>query len=370
VVKTKLEIISKNTQFKKFFGVTPLMAASVRVTKACNLKCSHCYANGGCPLKGELTTKEMLSVVDQFANLGVLHIFYTGGEPFLRKDIVSLLQYTDKKGLGILISTNGQLVTSEKLNQIKSLNIKLFQISLDGTKKTHTAIRGKNTYERSIKLIRTARETLGKNVAVGSVMMKNNWEEMDRVLGIAAKNGADIFSLMLLIVSGRASESINPTPAETLKSIDNIFKSYEKHRSVLKFANNTTIPAALVPKKFRRRGLHETFALCSFPYCLGVESNGDVAACDGFFNSPEMIIGNIRESSLAELWNNSPIMNDIRKINPTDLKGVCRKCVYRDYCAGGCRASAYNKYKDLTMPDPVCQTIYEAGLFPKDCLVR
>jgi len=114
--------------------------------------------------------------------------------------------------------------------------------------------------------------------------------------------------------------------------------------------------------------LHRTFAPCSFPYYIAINSNGDVAPCDGLFNYPEMIIGNVRKNSLLEIWKKSKLLRDLRKINPPDLKGVCKKCIYRDYCAGGCRTSAYINYGDFRMPDPVCQTVYEAGLFPKDCL--
>jgi len=364
----KLEMLSTKEQIKEFFGSSPLIAASIRVTKSCNLRCVHCYANGGCALDKELKTSELKKVIKQFADLGVLHIFYTGGEPFIRPDMVDLLKYTDKQGLGILVSTNGELVSNDMLREMKDLDIKLFQISVDGDENTHNQIRGKKIYKNSLKLIGSARKILKKNVGVGSVMMKANNKQIQDIFKTSAESGADIYSLMLLILSGRAGSALNPTPKETVAAIAKLFKEYDKQKSSIKFANNTTIPPALVPKKWREQGIHETFALCSFPYCLGVESNGDVAVCDGFFNFPEMILGNIRENSIEYIWNNSKILKEIRKINPSDLKGACSKCIYKNYCAGGCRASAYNIYRDMTMPDPVCQAVYEAGLFPKDCL--
>jgi len=198
--------------------------------------------------------------------------------------------------------------------------------------------------------------------------MKNNWNFLDQTITKSVNCGADRITLMCLILSGRASEKLNPSPQEFLESINKIFTKYKYLQSKARFSKDTTIPSALIPKKWREKGLHRTFAPCSFPYYIAINSNGDVAPCDGLFNYPEMIIGNVRKNSLLEIWKKSKLLRDLRKINPPDLKGVCKKCIYRDYCAGGCRASAYINYGDFRMPDPVCQTVYEAGLFPKDCL--
>ncbi|MEM5782356.1 MAG: radical SAM protein [Candidatus Aenigmatarchaeota archaeon] len=367
-MQQKLKLLSTKQQIRSFFGEYPLVAASIRVTNACNLRCPHCYTNGGLALMNELKLPEMKSVIDQLANLKTLYIFFTGGEPFIRRDIEEILKYTNNKRIGIAISTNGQLISRQLLEHLKGLNFTLFQISLDGTEKIHNYIRGKNVWNKAIKAIKLAKSILKKNIGVGAVIMKKNWMVLDKVLSEAVRNGADIFAPIFLIVTGRADNSLNPSPKEHLECLRRVFNRYKSFKSKVKFAKNTTIPPALVPKEWRNKGLHMTFAPCSFPYCIGINANGDVAPCDGFFNCPEMIVGNIREKSLIDIWNNSKLLKEMRKINPSDLRGVCKKCIYRDYCAGGCRANAYIKYKNLTMPDPVCQSIYDSGLFPKDCL--
>lgn len=363
-----LKIISTRKEIKEFFGEEPIIAATIRVTKACNLKCPHCYVNAGKKLKDELSLKEIKSVIDQLANLNVFSIFFTGGEPFLRKDIVEILKYTDKKGIGIAISTNASILNKEILEKIKNLRFDLFQISLDGPKEIHESIRGKGSWQRTITNIKLARSILKQKVGLGIVIMKNNWNVLDQTIAKGVNCGADRITLMCLILSGRASKELNPSPKEFLKSIHKIFDKYKILQKKAKFSKDTTIPSALIPKKWREKGLHRTFAPCSFPYYIAINSNGDVAPCDGLFNYPEMIIGNVRKNSLWEIWQNSKLLKELRRINPSDLKGVCKKCIYREYCAGGCRAAAYINYRDFRMPDPVCQTIYEAGLFPKDCL--
>jgi len=367
-MKKKLKLISTEKRIQSFLGEAPLIAASVRITNACNFRCAHCYTEGGCTVKNELNTEEVKSMINQMAALKTMYIFFTGGEPFLRKDIVDILKYTSDKKIKISISTNAQLINRQILEKLKKLNFSLFQISIEGTKEIHNSIVRKEAWEKSIEAIALAKFILKENIGVGTVMMKENWDILDKVILEASRQGADIFSLMLLIVTGRAEDSMMPAPKEILKGLKKLFSQYEKLQSKIKFAQNTTILPALVPKKWRKRELHKTFAPCSFPYCIGVSANGDVAPCDGLFNYPELIVGNIREKTLSDIWNKSKVLKEIRKINPTDLKGVCRKCIYKDYCGGGCRAYTYIKYRDFTMPDPICQTIYEAGLFPKDCL--
>jgi len=364
----KLKMLSTKNDVKLFLGEYPIIAGSIRLTNACNLQCPHCYTNGGKALPNELILSEIKSVIDQFSELKTLYTFFTGGEPFIRKDIVEILQYTFKKKIGISLSTNGQLLNKEILEKIKNIDFKLFQVSLDGDESLHDMIRGKGAGKKAINAIRLATEILKRNVGVGTVMMKYNYKVLDKVLDEAVKQKADIFALMFLIVTGRADESLKPDPKDYGMALEAVFDKYKKVKSKIRFAKNTTILPALIPKEWRKKGLHKTFSPCSFPYCIGIDAKGDVAPCDGFFNCPEMIMGNIRNQTLKEIWNKSKIVKDIIKINPKDLKGVCKKCIYRDYCAGGCRAYSYIKYKDLTMPDPVCQEIYEAGLFPKDCL--
>jgi len=367
-MRKKLKILSTKKSIHSFLGEHPVIAGSIRLTNACNLKCPHCYTNGGRPLENELKLDEIKSVLDQLAELKAMYIFFTGGEPFIRKDIVEILQHASKKKIGISLSTNGQLLKEEVLNKIKNIDFKLFQISLDGNKDVHDFIRGKGVGQGAIKAIKLAKRILKKNVGVGTVVMKDNSDVLDKVLAEAVKQGADIFALMFLIVSGRADESIKPNPKDQINGLKKVFEKYKQVESKINFAKNTTILPALIPEEWRKKDLHKTFSPCSFPYCIAVDAKGDVAPCDGFFNCPEMIVGNIREKSLSEIWKTSKILKEIIAINPADLKGVCKKCIYREYCAGGCRAYAYIKYKDMTAPDPVCQGIYEAGLFPKDCL--
>jgi radical SAM protein with 4Fe4S-binding SPASM domain len=367
-----MELLSKNTDIIEFFGTIPLIAASVRLTKRCNLKCRHCYAESQGPKfrENEISLEEIKDLIDQFSEFSVNEIFYTGGEPLMRDDLAEILNYTSSKGIKVLMSTNGAAITEGFLQQITDVDFKLFQISIDGPEEVHDRMRGKGSFKKSIRALKLASHYIKKNLTVGTVMSKNNVNCVEDVMKIAAEEGAAIFALMFLIISGRANADMDPSAQETIDALSRLFKTYKKYENKIRFAHNTTIPPSLYPKELRKVNLHTQCALCSFPNTLAVESDGTIAPCDGFFSIPKFEVGNIRTHKLKDLWENHNVLKEVRNVDGKDLSGVCNLCKFKEFCVGGCRAAAFHTYEKLHAPDPACEKIYQAGLFPEDCMIN
>lgn len=366
-----MELLSRDCDITSFFGTAPVMAASIRVTKRCNLNCIHCYADSsGKALKDadELTTAEIFGIIDQLADLSVNEIFFTGGEPLLRHDIADVLKYASSTGIRVLMSTNGLALTESFLQDVKNIDFKLFQISLDGPKEVHDGIRGRGSFDRAIRAVRLASACL-KNVGVGTVMSRMNAHCIGETMEVAHDAGAGIFAVMFLIPSGRATKDMNPSAQQLKASLDGIFSTYRRLSPGIRLAHNTTIPPALYPPDLADAGVHTNCALCSFPYTVGIEANGDVAPCDGFFGQPGFVAGNVRKQPLKTLFESSPAFQRVRGLDSPNLTGVCRMCRYRDFCGGGCRASAYVCARRIDAPDPMCDKLYRANLFPPGSLV-
>ncbi|MEK7856146.1 MAG: radical SAM protein, partial [Acidobacteriota bacterium] len=77
------------------------------VTRACDLRCSHCYIDAGLKRRHELSTDEVFAVLDDLAKLGAFSIVLAGGEPYLRRDFPDILEYAGKLGFVLAIVTNG-----------------------------------------------------------------------------------------------------------------------------------------------------------------------------------------------------------------------------------------------------------------------
>lgn len=107
----------------------------IAVTDRCNLRCFYCMPEEGIhylPKKELLTFEEILRLTEIFASLGVKKVRITGGEPFLRKDLMSLLQAIKSISSieSLNITTNGVL-TQPYIPDLKALGIDHVNLSLD-----------------------------------------------------------------------------------------------------------------------------------------------------------------------------------------------------------------------------------------------
>jgi radical SAM protein with 4Fe4S-binding SPASM domain len=364
-----MKILSTAKQIKNFLGKEPLQSASIRVTMACNLRCKHCYSVAGNKLENELSLEEIKKVIDELKALGGIRIFFTGGEPFIRPDILDILSYTDKNGFAIYISTNGTFINSKIIERLKLLkHLRTFQISIDGLKETHDKIRGvKGTFGKAINAIKLAKKKLkNTKVTIISTLMKKNADEMDKLLRLAIKLKVDNFGIVTLYPIKRSEKLKDVNTLKKYKIFKKLSQIYIKEKPKLKIA--PLVPPAIIPLPLSELDYGGGY-VCSFPSLLGINANGDVAPCDGLLKYKELILGNLRKKSLSEIWNH-PIMKRLREIKPEEIEGVCQKCKYLSFCMGGCRARAYLEYENFKAPNPLCQFFYCKNVFPSENLVR
>jgi MoaA/NifB/PqqE/SkfB family radical SAM enzyme len=102
-------------------------------TKACNLRCIHCYYTAKAqPDPDELTAIEAKAMIDDLAAFGVPVLLFSGGEPLLRNDLFQLGIYAVQRGLRTVISTNGTLIDRNAADRIKEAGFSYVGISIDG----------------------------------------------------------------------------------------------------------------------------------------------------------------------------------------------------------------------------------------------
>ena len=358
-----MKILSTADQIKSFLGVEPLQTITIRITKACNLKCLHCYSISGTKLKNELSLKEIKNIINQSKKLGAMRIFFTGGEPFVRPDISKILKYADDNGFAIYISTNGTLFNKKTINTLKSLkHLRTLQISIDGLKETHDSIRGaKGTFDKAIswaKFVKKELKNKDTKVVFILTLMEKNKDEIVKVYELAISLGIDVFAIVPLYPVKRSEKAADISVDEKYKIFQDLCKIYKNRKPKTKLG--FLVPPALIPQPLKEIEYGSGY-VCTFPSMLGIDANGDVAPCDGLFSYKNFILGNIRNHSLKELWN-YPLMKKLRRINPNSLRGVCKKCKYLSFCMGGCRARAFIEYGNFEAPNPLCQSFYENNL--------
>lgn len=129
------------------------------ITHRCNLRCRHCYVvpESG---KRELTNFEMKSIFDQLVDAGCLHLTITGGEPLVRKDIFSLIDYARRIGLFVRLFTNATLITPQIADRLKEFQLISLEVSFHSLKKERfdwfTQVEG--SFDKTMRAIRLLRE--------------------------------------------------------------------------------------------------------------------------------------------------------------------------------------------------------------------
>src|SRR5690606_4019705 len=122
---------------------TPRPVVVWAVTKACNLRCVHCYAAAEPNASpGELTTEEGRALLEDLAAFQVPAVLFSGGGPLHRRDTLQLIGYAQSLGLNCTLSTNGLLIDESMADRLAALNLKYVGISIDGRRERHDKLRG------------------------------------------------------------------------------------------------------------------------------------------------------------------------------------------------------------------------------------
>jgi len=166
------------------------LSGSIDLTERCNLNCAHCYINqpagSKLALKREMTTAQVLSVLDQIADAGTLFLMLTGGEILLRPDFTQIYQHAKQRGLILTLFTNATLINDDIAHILTIWPPTIIEISLYGaTAGTYEKITGvKGSFNRCISGIETLL-ACGLNVMLKSILVKANLHELPQMRALA-----------------------------------------------------------------------------------------------------------------------------------------------------------------------------------------
>ena len=341
----------------------PLRMVAWELTRSCNLACVHCRASAERgPYPGELSTAECLKIMDEIASFSKPVIILTGGEPLLRSDIFDLARYGTSKGFRMVMATNGTLITEETIQAMKASGIQRISISLDGPNaETHDAFRKvKGSFEGSLLGIELAKKG-GLEFQINTTITRANLHLVAEILQLAVNLGAVAHHIFLLVPTGRGKD-LQDQEISALDYEKTLHWFYEQRDRVPLQLKATCAPHYY--RILRQRAKKEGKKITPKEYgldamtrgCLGgisfcfISHVGQVQPC-GYL---ELNCGNVREKSFKEIWETSPVFQNLR--NTDSYQGKCGRCEFRKVC-GGCRARAYESLGDYMAEEPYC--IYE-----------
>jgi mycofactocin biosynthetic radical S-adenosylmethionine protein MftC len=321
-------------------GLSAPVNLTWEVTLRCNLNCRHCLSNGGQALRRELSTAECLSVLDELASLKVFQINIGGGEPFLRQDMFAILKYAEGLGIVSCISTNGTLIDAETCQRLTEMEGLYLQVSLDGVDEdTNDRIRGSGSYKKA----RRAIEELARHgmpFSINTVLTRLSFPQIDSLKAMAHEVGANL-RVSRFRPSGRG-QKCREELAPTMQQLESFAEWLQRDSQVLTGDSFFS----LTSEKRRRMGM-DMCGAAKMTCCLSPD--GSVYPC-AFLQEKDFLAGNIRETSLEELWHHSRVFQSLRMLEVRS----CEACFRFDSCRGGCPAVAYYHLGDPSLPDPEC----------------
>jgi len=195
----------------------------------CNIECKNCYIESS-PKNDSLaylTFEEVKSFIDEAIdkNLGTNEIGFTGGEPFMNKDIMKMIAYSLRKDLKVLVLSNAMkpmLNRSKELIKLNHSNLTI-RVSIDHyEKEKHEEIRGKNTYDVMLQGLKWLNENNFNYTLATRLLWNEKEEDLRRNFGTFIKNNnlrLDINSPKELVTFAEMDEKID-TPEITTSCWD------------------------------------------------------------------------------------------------------------------------------------------------------
>lgn len=177
------------------------------LTYKCNFRCGHCYLPGGYQEKKELSTKEVLLILDQLKEMGVHQIGFTGGEALVREDIFEILAYAAKSGFRSTLLSNGFLIDAKTADKLKAVHIGKVDLTFNSSmpKVFDEIAQIKGAFKRVKKAIDVLKKR-GINFKLKASCMSVNKEEIETISKFARDLGV-IFTIDGEILPFRSGDS-------------------------------------------------------------------------------------------------------------------------------------------------------------------
>ncbi len=321
------------------------------ITDICDLRCKHCYqsdyTNNGLIIDDLFLVLDKISSFIKFLkeknhNL-TSQINITGGEPFLRDDIIELISKIKSYNLfQFAILSNGKLMESEKLDQLVKLEPKFIQLSLEGDEKTNDFIRGKGSYKQ----VKTALKEYKKRkipVMISFTANAKNYTQFREVVKFARKNGAfKVWTDRYLPI--KKDDQLILSKSQTRDFFNNVLRLQKRER--IRILRKVKISSNRALQFLVSGGL--PYRCSAGTSLLAILPNGDLLPCRRL----PIKIGNILTDDLKEIYYKNNSLIQLRDQENLDYK--CKGCYYKHSCNGGLKCLSYAIEDDFNIKDPNC----------------
>ena len=332
---------------KTTYGIP--LAVLAELTHRCPLQCPYCSN----PLEmevasAELTTAEWCRVMDELAEIGVLQIHFSGGEPAVRKDLVQLVRHATQVGLYSNLITSAVMLTKARLQELADAGLCHVQISVQGSESIVADRVGgfKNGHVKKLQVAAWTRE-VGLPLTINAVMHRQNLHQLPAIIDMAVALDADRLEVANVQYYGWAlknREALIPTFAQVETTNQIVAEAQDRLAGVLDIDY-------VVPDYYAQRPKQ----------CMGgwgrqffnISPSGKVLPCHAAESITGMEFDSVRgNKSIRWIWDNSEAFNKYRGTGW--MPEPCQSCEFKEIDFGGCRCQAFALTGSADNTDPAC----------------
>ena len=328
--------------------VTPPLSLILELTHRCPLACPYCSNPLQLVLKKhEKPTESWRQVIQQAAQLGILQVHFTGGEPLLREDLLVLIQEANQVGLYSNLITSGVINRPTLPEQLAEAGINHVQLSVQDTdaNEADTICRFNDSLQRK-RLFAQAIRTQRIPLTINAVIHRHNAHRVAEFIQLAVDWDAERIEIAHVQYYGWGlynRAALMPSRAQLEQTI----QAVETARRNL---NHSLRIDFVIPDYYGR-----------YPKaCMGgwgqkamtITPSGMVLPCHAAQTMTHLTFESVEQRSLADIWYHSDVFNFYRG---TDyLPQACQDCPRREIDWGGCRCQALALSQTADAIDPCC----------------
>jgi pyrroloquinoline quinone biosynthesis protein E len=318
------------------------------LTHRCPLRCPYCSnaTQLAAPAR-ELDTAGWSQAFREAAELGVVHVFLSGGEPLLRPDLEALVGVAREVGLYSNLITSAFGLTEWRLSALKAQGLDSVQISFQADEpELADGIAGATAHERKLAAARLV-SSLGLPLTVNVVLHRGNLDRLPQIIALAEHLGAQRLELANAQFYGWAFDNqraLLPTRSQVERAMPLAEAAAARLRGKMDVIHVLADYYGTRPKPCMQ-GWGQRH--------LTIDPEGRVLPCPTAAAIPGMRFDSVKEHPLAWIWSESEAFRAFRGTGW--MPEPCQSCERRDFDHGGCRCQAALVTGDAARTDPACE---------------
>lgn len=289
----------------------------IELTRKCNLDCDFCFNKQGTYNSCGISQKEIFKVLQEVSDSGIKAVRFTGGEPFLRKDLCEILRKAKSLGMYVILNTNSFLIDEGNKDCFNYVDLVLFSL--------HNTARFEKVKEKMDML-----KDYNLKIMLGTILIQLNIDHLEDYYDFISKLDSKNFVEWFLLRPIPNKSNKKPITKKDIRIIYEKVVQYNKEYNMdIKIAN--ALPFCAIDEDLQSicKGGHFDSGYTR----LVIDAAGNYKA-DYFSN----ILGNISSSNILDVWNSREI-KDIREFKKIDEK--CKTCCHLTKCRGGLIGKEY-----------------------------